>query len=72
VAWEHHSPGTISIFVKHCASQRGTLAKVMESFPLAVTFRRDLVGPRLASWNALLLRLDFVIYRKGHMSSLGI
>jgi hypothetical protein len=28
--------------------------------PPNVTFRRDLVGPRLASWNALLHRLAFV------------
>ena len=31
-----------------------TLSQVLETFPPNVTFRRDLVGPRLASWNELL------------------
>ena len=31
-----------------------TLAKVMETSPPSMTFRRDLIGPRLASWNELL------------------
>ena len=32
----------------------------MESFPQNVTFRRDLIGPRLQSWNILLQRLSTV------------
>ena len=34
-----------------------TLAKVLEVHPPNVTFRRDLVGPRLAAWHELLQRL---------------
>ena len=34
-----------------------TLATVMESNPPHMTFRRNLVGPRLASWNELLQKL---------------
>jgi hypothetical protein len=34
-----------------------TLQKVMETSPPSMSFRRDLIGPRLASWNELLLRL---------------
>ena len=34
-----------------------TIAMVLESFPPNVTFRRDLIGPRLQSWNILLQRL---------------
>ena len=30
-----------------------TLAVVMQSFPPVMTFRRDLIGPRLKAWNAL-------------------
>jgi hypothetical protein len=37
-----------------------TIAKVMATSPLDVTFRHDLLGPRLAAWNSLLQRLDFV------------
>jgi hypothetical protein len=33
------------------------LAKVMESNSPSVTFRRDLIGPRLIAWNELLHRL---------------
>jgi hypothetical protein len=36
-----------------------TLAKVMECNTPNVTFRRDLDGPRLTSWNKLLHRLAF-------------
>ena len=42
-----------------------TLAKVMETFPPNVSFRRSLFGPRLASWNALLNRLDSVHLTQG-------
>ena len=37
-----------------------TIAQVMESSTPNVTFRTDLVGPRLASWNELLQRLVLV------------
>uniref|UniRef100_A0A453CQN9 Reverse transcriptase zinc-binding domain-containing protein n=1 Tax=Aegilops tauschii subsp. strangulata TaxID=200361 RepID=A0A453CQN9_AEGTS len=37
-----------------------TIATVMESFPPNVTFRRDLIGPRLQSWYILLQRLSMV------------
>jgi hypothetical protein len=33
------------------------MAKVMESSPPNVKFLKELLGPRLASWNALLQRL---------------
>jgi hypothetical protein len=32
----------------------------MAASPLDVTFRRDLIGPRLTSWNALIQRLDSI------------
>jgi hypothetical protein len=45
----------------HIVRQKGdTLAKVLESFPPAVTFRRDLFGPRLTAWNELIQRLASV------------
>jgi hypothetical protein len=37
-----------------------TIALVMATSPLDVTFRRDLYGPRLVAWNALLQRLDSI------------
>ena len=37
-----------------------TLAKVMVTSPLNVSFRRSLFGPRQASRNALLMRLDSI------------
>lgn len=37
-----------------------TITTVLESFPPNVTFRRDLIGSRLPSWNALLQRLATV------------
>jgi hypothetical protein len=43
-----------------------TLAKVMESSPSSVTFRRDLSGQRLADWNALLLCLANIQLQDGH------
>jgi hypothetical protein len=36
------------------------IAKVMAISPLDVTFRRDLLGPRLTAWNALLQRLESI------------
>jgi hypothetical protein len=37
-----------------------TIAKVLENFPPNVEFRRSLIGPRQASWQNLLQRLEFV------------
>jgi hypothetical protein len=45
------------IIVRH---KNDTLATVLESYPPAISFRRDLVGPRLASWIELLQRLASV------------
>ena len=42
-----------------------TLASVMQTSPPNVTFRRDLLGPRLQSWNALLDRLAMVELSQG-------
>ena len=42
-----------------------TLAKVLETFPPNVSFRRSLYGPRQASWNALLQRLATVQLTQG-------
>ena len=42
-----------------------TLAKVLESFPLNVSFRRSLLGPRQTSWNVLLQRLASVQLTQG-------
>ena len=42
-----------------------TLATVLEAFPPNVTFRRDIVGSRLASWNELLQRLALVNLTQG-------
>ena len=41
------------------------IAKVLETSPPNMTFRRDLVGSRLASWNALLQRLALVQLTQG-------
>jgi hypothetical protein len=43
-----------------------TIAKVLETSPLAVTFRRDLSGQRLVAWNALLQRLANIQLQDGH------
>jgi hypothetical protein len=42
-----------------------TISKVLESFPPNVTFRRDLIGPRLQSWNILFQRLTAVQLLQG-------
>jgi hypothetical protein len=41
------------------------LQKVMETSPPSMTFMRDLVGPRLASWNELRQRLASVQLLQG-------
>jgi hypothetical protein len=38
---------------------------VLESYPPSVAFQRDFVGPRWASWNALLQSLAFVQLTQG-------
>jgi hypothetical protein len=43
-----------------------TLAKVMETSPPAVAFRRDLSGQRLVAWNALRQRLANIQLQNGH------
>jgi hypothetical protein len=43
-----------------------TIAKVLETSPPNVSFRRDLPGQRLVSWNALLLRLANIHLQPGH------
>jgi hypothetical protein len=43
-----------------------TTAKVLETSPTNVSFRRDLSGQRLVSWNALLLRLTNIHLQTGH------
>jgi beta-galactosidase GanA len=42
-----------------------TIAVVMAISPPFVTFRRDLLGPRLAAYNALLLRLESIHLSEG-------
>jgi hypothetical protein len=37
-----------------------TIALVMATSPPDVTFRRDLIDPRLVTWNALLQHLEFI------------
>jgi hypothetical protein len=53
---------TLYSIVRH---KEDTIAKVMESSPPNVTFRRDISGQRLASWNALLQRLANVHLQDG-------
>jgi hypothetical protein len=43
-----------------------TLAKVMESSPPSVTFRRNLSGQRLVAWNILLQCLVNIQLQDGH------
>ena len=42
-----------------------TISTVMETSPPNVTFMRDLMGPRLAAWNALIGRLAMVQLSQG-------
>ena len=41
------------------------LRKVLSSSPPNISFRRDLIGPRLMSWHNLLSRLDSINIRQG-------
>ena len=43
-----------------------TLAEVLGSSPQNVSFRRDLIGARLASWQALQQRLAGIQLTPGH------
>ena len=43
-----------------------TIAEVMSTSPPNVTFRRDLIGARLASWHALQERLADIQLIDGH------
>jgi hypothetical protein len=43
-----------------------TIAKVLETSPPNVSFRRDLSGQRLVSWNILLLCLANICLQTGH------
>jgi hypothetical protein len=43
-----------------------TIAKVMETSPPTVAFRRDFFGQRLVAWNALLQRLANIQLQDGH------
>jgi hypothetical protein len=42
-----------------------TIAIVMATSPPDVTFRQDLIGPRLVAWNALLQFLESIQFLKG-------
>jgi hypothetical protein len=43
-----------------------TIAKVLETSPPAVAFRRNLSGQRLVAWNVLLQRLANIQLQDGH------
>jgi hypothetical protein len=43
-----------------------TIAKVLETSPLSVAFRRDWSGQRLVAWNVLLQRLANIQLQNGH------
>jgi hypothetical protein len=43
-----------------------TIAKVLETSPSSVAFRRDLSGQRLVAWNALLQCLANIQLQNGH------
>jgi hypothetical protein len=48
-----------------------TIAKVIETSPPVVAFRRDLFGQRLVACNALLQRLANIQLQMGMMNSVG-
>jgi hypothetical protein len=45
---------------------KDTIAKVMETSPLALAFRGDLSGQRLIAWNSLLQHLANIQLQNGH------
>jgi hypothetical protein len=59
--WEQYP--TLYSIVYH---KGDTIAKVMETSPPNVTFRIDLSGKRLVSWDALLQRLANIQLQPGH------
>jgi hypothetical protein len=68
--WEDKWLGTTSLRKKYptlynIVRHKGdTMAKILETSPPNVSFRRDL--QRLVSWNALLLRLENIHLQPGH------
>jgi hypothetical protein len=42
-------------------NKQDTVAEVLRTFPPNVSFRRDLIGPKLAAWNALLPRIANIV-----------
>jgi hypothetical protein len=70
--WEDKWLGNATLWEQYLALYRivrhkgDTLAKVMESSPPPVTFRRGLSGQRLVAWNALLQRLANIQLQDGH------
>ena len=64
--WEDKWLGSTTLHEQYPAIYKSnTLAQVLKTFPPNVTFRWDLVGPRLASWNELLQRLDLINLTEG-------
>lgn len=45
--------------------KNNTIAQVLSSSPSNLSFRRDLIGPRLVSWHNLLSRLDSINLTQG-------
>ena len=45
--------------------KNNTIAQVLSASPPNISFRRDLIGPRLMSWHNLLSRLDSINIRQG-------
>jgi hypothetical protein len=64
--WEDSSLGNSPLSEQYPAlysivhRKSDTIALVIVTSPPDVTFRRDLIGPRLVAWNALLQRLDSI------------
>jgi hypothetical protein len=75
--WEDKWLGTTTLREKYPALYRivrhkdVTLQDVMETSPPSMTFRRDVVGPRLASWNELLHKLASVQLVQGKIYFVG-
>jgi hypothetical protein len=63
-----HFENNIWPYTTMCA----TLAKVLETSPPNVSFRRHLIGPRLSYWYALLQRLALIHLKQGLMNFDGI
>jgi hypothetical protein len=55
--WKYRPLGALSGFIQH---KSDIVATVLESSLTNVTFIRDVIGPRLEPWNALLGRLALV------------